>query len=211
MRVLIIEDEFFVSSHLKRMLVGLGYKVPAVCHSVTKFNEVDLDDFDVALIDIHLAEDESGLDVATIMNQEGKPFIFLTANKEPNILKKAVMNKPVAYLSKPFRQDELEAALQLAEILSPSNIEVRTPAGKEEIQTTSILYLKADDSYTQIVTSDKTYTQRKVLKSYLEVLPDNFIRVHRSYIVNKDHITAKSSKHLNLGEHQIPISRGVIL
>ena len=45
------------------------------------------------------------------------------------------------------------------------------------------------------------------LKKLEEMLPDNFLRVHKSYIVNTKTVKSLEGNQLHLAEHTIPISR----
>ena len=53
-----------------------------------------------------------------------------------------------------------------------------------------ILFLKADNNATDFIMIDgKAISAFKTLKSFEKILPDSFIRIHHSYIVNKKHIS----------------------
>ena len=57
------------------------------------------------------------------------------------------------------------------------------------VSTDQILYLKADNNSTDIFMTDgKTISGYQPMKYFEEVLPDNFIRIHHSYIINIDHV-----------------------
>jgi len=58
------------------------------------------------------------------------------------------------------------------------------------LQTDEILFLKADNNTTDFHMNDGTIISAfKTLKSYEEILPKNFFRVHKSYILNKNHVS----------------------
>ena len=112
-KIIIVEDEFFVATHLSNLVSSLGFEVAGIYHSGEDFfNETDWT-FDAAILDIFLAEELTGLDVAEKLKEKNKPFIFLTANQDVQTLKKAVVLSPSACLSKPFQQNDVDAALTL--------------------------------------------------------------------------------------------------
>jgi DNA-binding LytR/AlgR family response regulator len=71
-----------------------------------------------------------------------------------------------------------------------------------------ILYIESIKDYVKVRTADKDIiTQQKI--SYLEEsLPkENFLRIHRSFIVNRERIDAYSATDVEIGKFQIPIGR----
>lgn len=71
-----------------------------------------------------------------------------------------------------------------------------------------IIYLKGDGNYTTLVTPTKTYSLRNILKEFEEILPENqFIRIHKSFIVNLDEIRTISPKELCVATEKVPVGR----
>ncbi len=113
MRIVIIEDEFFVANHLKEIVSNQNYDVIGLYHSGEDFLEETDWNIDVVLVDIFLSGKILGLEVAARLQEKKIPFIFLTANKDLAILEKAAFLSPKAYLSKPFNEKEIIAALEM--------------------------------------------------------------------------------------------------
>jgi len=209
LKVIIIEDEFFAANHLRKLLRKLDYLVVAVYYSGEAFFKEPPEDFDAAIVDIQLSKEKSGLDVATELKQQHKPFIFLTANKEQLTLLEAAKLKPAAYISKPFKVNDVSAALEIIRLSLPQRLRIRTNRGVEYLLPEQILFVKADDSYVDIITLTGSVIQRKLLKDVLDELPSYFIRVHRSYAVNGQYVEAQNAGQLLIKEHKIPISRNL--
>lgn len=71
-----------------------------------------------------------------------------------------------------------------------------------------ILYLKAVENYTQIVTSERTHTVLIRLGVFEKQLPPSvFMRANRSYIVNTAKITAINKTEIIIDNHQITLTR----
>lgn len=70
-----------------------------------------------------------------------------------------------------------------------------------------ILFIKSDNVYVEIFTDDHKYIQRKFLGQIVDELPEKFVRVHRSYLVNREHITGRERNFLKINDHKIPVSR----
>ena len=69
------------------------------------------------------------------------------------------------------------------------------------LKTDEILYLKADNNTTDFhMRSGKIISAFKTLKSYEQTLPQNFVRVHQSYIINSDYVSR-----INYGKNQCSI------
>lgn len=81
---------------------------------------------------------------------------------------------------------------------------------KAKIYLNELQYIKADDHYLNIFTKDgKNHFVRGRLADIIEELPPNFIKCHRSYIVNKNFIKNAQSKFLVMMDNsEVPISRG---
>jgi DNA-binding NarL/FixJ family response regulator len=123
-RVIIIEDEMFVLIHLKKIVSSLGYTVVDTYYNAEDFLFETNWNFDVAIVDILLSGKLTGLDIAKSLRKKHKPFIFLTANQDSFTIKEAAKLGPAAYLSKPFQNAEIEAALTILKLkIKPNNVD----------------------------------------------------------------------------------------
>lgn len=206
-KLVIIEDEFFAANHIKSIAEAAGYKVVKTFHKVEDFNQTQDLKFDIALIDIMLAGNETGIEVGSKLSLRKIPFIYLTANKESHILKSAVKTKPVSYLTKPFNKNDIIAAIALAENYIQAKIRIRTSKGTELLNISDIVFIQSDNVYIHIHTKENKFTQRKLLKEVEAELPDYFSRCHRSYIVNTKSIISVDSKSVNLASKKLPLSQ----
>ena len=72
----------------------------------------------------------------------------------------------------------------------------------------NIFYIEAERNYCQIFSKDKSYLLVMTLKEIGEKLPEaNFLRVHRSFIVNLAHIDEVAGTHLVVSRKAIPLSK----
>ena len=86
-------------------------------------------------------------------------------------------------------------------------IEIRHNGVVRKLDTNEILYIKSDNVYVEIHTRENRFIQRKFLTQIMEELPANFVRVHRSYLVNSDHVTSKKKSYFMIGDIRVPVSR----
>ncbi|MFL9835685.1 LytTR family transcriptional regulator DNA-binding domain-containing protein [Chryseobacterium terrae] len=100
--------------------------------------------------------------------------------------------------------DELK---NLKKIIEKENIILKD---KTKINLDQLIYIKADDHYLNVHTIEKkNHFVRGKLGDIAVELPSNFVRCHRSYIINKNYIKQAQSKFIIMNDNsEIPISRG---
>ena len=86
-------------------------------------------------------------------------------------------------------------------------VRIITKKGKREISSKNILFIKSEGAYIELHTTNEIIIQRMLLKDIETLLPKQFVRIHRSYIINKDVVDKKTSTIVTVGEHELPISR----
>ena len=113
LRVLIVEDEFFISLDMKAMLAAMGHAVVGVAVSAeTAVALAERERPDVVLMDIRLIGVRDGIDAAReILARFGIRSIFVTANTDPDTRKRASRALPIDFLEKPLTEQRLRAAL----------------------------------------------------------------------------------------------------
>jgi DNA-binding LytR/AlgR family response regulator len=77
-----------------------------------------------------------------------------------------------------------------------------------KIWVKEILYIKAIENYTQIITTERTHTVLMRLMTVEKQLPPSvFVRANRSYIVNIAQIDAISKTEIIINNHKIVLTR----
>jgi DNA-binding LytR/AlgR family response regulator len=61
---------------------------------------------------------------------------------------------------------------------------------KNKVYLKDLKYIKASGNYLEFYTVDKTIIDRNKIKIIIELLPPNFLKTHRSYVVNKNYIVS---------------------
>jgi CheY-like chemotaxis protein len=113
LRVLIVEDEFFISLDMQNLLHGLGHTVVGIAVSADQAVQIaQREQPDVALVDIRLVGPRDGIDAAEEMfDRFGVPSLFVTANTDPHTRARAHALQPLGFLEKPVTIDRLRAGL----------------------------------------------------------------------------------------------------
>jgi CheY-like chemotaxis protein len=113
LRVLIVEDEFYISLHTRGLLQALGHVVVAVAVSADQAVTIaDSERPDVVLMDIRLTGSRDGIDAADeISNRFGIASIFVTANTDYETRRRAEAVHPLGFLEKPLTEQRLRLGL----------------------------------------------------------------------------------------------------
>jgi DNA-binding LytR/AlgR family response regulator len=219
-KIVVVEDEIIIADHLCETLENLGYEVFEPAISFTEGKElIDTERPDIAILDINLSGRKDGIDLAKYIRENHDiPFIFLTSFADKATLERAKQVNPPAYLIKPFNKEELYTSIEIAlfNYQKTKNVEVKKKdfvfvKQKQlfiKIYFKDILFLKSDHVYTEIfVDNGEKYIIRESLGEYANQLNEDFVRVHRSYIVNFQHITKVEVNQLWINEFEVPISK----
>lgn len=79
---------------------------------------------------------------------------------------------------------------------------------KVSILPSEILYIESNDREVSIyATENRTYRNKTGISQWESILGDDFIRIHRSYVVNREAITFIDKEYVYIGDSQLPISR----
>jgi CheY-like chemotaxis protein len=116
LRVLIVEDEFFISLHTKQLLQVLGHVVVGIAVSAEQAIHVaEQERPDVVLMDIRLIGSRDGIEAADeIRKRLGIGSIFVTANTDPHTRERALASQPLGFLEKPLTEQRLKLGLSRA-------------------------------------------------------------------------------------------------
>lgn len=231
-KILIVEDEIIIAENIALQLRTLDYEVSGILGNGEEvIPHILVNHPDIVLLDIQLKGRMDGIETANEIQKESDvPVIFVTANTDETTFNRAVITKPAAFISKPFKQIDLQRAIELAifrcvenddkangDISNPSQpvilrdrIFVRCREKMIKIMLTDILYIEADRNYSRIFTSRKELLLSTTLKTTEERLPSSlFVRIHRSYLVNIAHIDEVGDGHVIVGDKPIPLSAGL--
>lgn len=219
-KIVVVEDEIIIADHLCETLENLGYEVFEPAISFTEGKElIDTIRPDIAILDIHLSGRKDGIDLAKYIRENHDiPFIFLTSFADKATLERAKQVNPPAYLIKPFNKEELYTSIEIAlfnyqktknsEVKKKDFVFVKQKQLFVKIFFKDILFLKSDHVYTEIfVKNGEKYIIRESLGEYANQLNEDFLRVHRSFIVNFQHITKVEANQLWINEFDVPISK----
>lgn len=218
MNVLIVEDEMLIAETIKLYLKEREYHVVDIAISYEEaIIALQKHSIDVALLDVRLYGEKSGIDIAKYMQEHSNiPYIYLTSQYDKRIIEKAKKTNPKGYITKPISKETLWATIEIAveNQLSENsekeeNLISFNDAGKTIIlNENEILFVSADHVYANVITNNRKYTFRSSLNQINALLNQNtFLQCHRSYIVNLRKVNSFSKDKIYIGENAIPVSR----
>jgi two-component system, response regulator PdtaR len=113
LRVLIVEDEFFISLDTKALVTALGHTVVGVAVSADQAVRIaERERPDLVLMDIRLSGERDGIEAAAeILTRFGIRSIFVTANTDARMRQKAAVVRPMNFLEKPLTKERLRIVL----------------------------------------------------------------------------------------------------
>lgn len=113
LRVLIVEDEFFISLSTEFMLESLGHVVVGIAVSADEAERIaELERPDVVLMDIRLIGTRDGIEAAKNIHANfGIRSIFVTANTDAQTRKRAIAAHPLGFIEKPLTERHLRDEL----------------------------------------------------------------------------------------------------
>ncbi|WP_299125418.1 LytTR family DNA-binding domain-containing protein [uncultured Winogradskyella sp.] len=128
----------------------------------------------------------------------------------------------VDYLLKPFSFERFLKAIQKAVEVKPSETKSITKESKKaqnhifiyedkkyiQVQIKYILYIEAAGNYVKVITTKEQLLTREKISDLLQRLSkENFIQVHKSYVVSKSHIEIIEGNRIKIKDSYIPIGK----
>ncbi len=115
-KIMIVEDEWITADDLRMSLQSLGYTVTSMVTSGEEaIKNAEKDKPDLVLMDIMLKGEMDGIEAASqIRSCYNIPIIYLTAYADEKILERARITEPFGYIVKPFVNEDLKIAIEIA-------------------------------------------------------------------------------------------------
>lgn len=212
MHCLIIEDEPIA----RDILEGFCSKLPnlqvvgSCSNAIEGLEMLQSHQVDILFLDINLPM-MNGLDMLRTLSH--KPQVILTTAYSEFAVEAFELNV-VDYLLKPISFERFVKAVNkcvtpsLAQRESENLLTVKSGSKLHRINLSEVIYLEAQGNYTRVVYNqhaDNIYVPFSQIEALLD--ETNFIRVHRSFMVNKQKVTTVESSKILLQNHEVPIGR----
>ncbi len=191
MKILIIEDEHRIARRIERMLRSiLGQEIKAIqhCDELRAGQEVIANQkIDLLFLDLNL-NGEDGFGVLESVVAEPFPTIIISAYRDQAI--RAFEYGVLDFVPKPFTEERLAQALQRLQRREKSASSLKYLAIQKKgrrtlIPIADIYYIQGAGVYTELhLKDDSTAIHNKTLENLELLLPEHFVRIHKSYLVS---------------------------
>ncbi|KKO93282.1 LytTR family transcriptional regulator [Sphingobacterium sp. Ag1] len=219
MKCIIVDDEPMLRQHIAEMTEQIDFLdlVETFPSALAATSRLQQGDIDLIFLDINMPY-LNGIDF--LDSFENPPLcIFITAYSEYAL--EGFRLQAVDYLLKPiifqrFYQASTKAYqlfLQRNKPLQESSpndnmLFVRQGDAFVKISWTDILYAESMQNYTKLHFKERTITIHQTMLALEEALPGNhFFRIHKSYLVNVNHIDIITGGRVYIQDQELPISR----
>ncbi|MFA4979047.1 MAG: LytTR family DNA-binding domain-containing protein [Sphingobacterium sp.] len=219
MKCIIVDDEPMLRQHIAEMTEQIDFLdlVETFPSALAATSRLQPGDIDLIFLDINMPY-LSGIDFLDSL--ENPPLcIFITAYSEYAL--EGFRLQAVDYLLKPiifqrFYQASTKAYQLFVQRNKPlqesspndNMLFVRQGDAFVKISWTDILYAESMQNYTKLHFKDRTITIHQTMLALEEALPGNhFFRIHKSYLVNVNHIDIITGGRVYIQEQELPISR----
>jgi len=218
-RYLIVDDEHIAHDIIKGYCDLLpGMQLMKNCYDALEaFEYLNRHEVDLIFLDLNMPVLKGFEFLKTVQNP---PKIIVTTAYSEFALESYEYNI-ADYLLKPFGFERFLKAISkaLGNSVIQKNVTVETSnvsnrifvqRNKKHIQLemSTILYIEAKGNYVEIITTGETITVREKLSELLKLLPENeFLQVHKSFIVASKHIKSIEGNTIVVANDQIPIGK----
>ena len=208
-KCLVVDDEelarTLIATYIGKLdfleLVGTAEN-PLEALKIMKEQQVDL-----LFLDIQMPELKGTVFAKTV--SENTKIIFTTAYSEYALVGYDV--NALDYLLKPITFERFLTAVNKFNINTVNEVEesmtIKSGYDLYKVKYADIKYIESDSEYVIYHTTEKKIMSNQSLKLLEKLLPkSSFLRVHRSYIINKNFVTGLKGRDLLLSEDVIPVS-----
>jgi len=223
--ILLVEDNLSFALEIEMLIKELGYGFAGqVDNAKDALKAIQMQKPNLVLMDIGIKGQVNGIELASSLERENVPFIFITQSRDRVTYEDAQSLKPLAYLVKPFDlltlRSTMEQAVRNSKEHKVNNVEegeveqdsfyIRNNNILNRIKYKDIHWIKSDGNYCNIHTKTKKFVTKVSLVSMMRKMEKlEFIRVHKQYIVPVERIENINlfNNLLYIGEKKIPIGR----
>ena len=166
--------------------------------------------YDILLLDVEM-KNMNGIELAKRIRKDNNraEIIFITSHFE--FVGEGYEVDALHYLIKPISVEKLTQVLtKAAEKISvePPSVVISCEGETVKLYEADIRYMESFLHYIVIHTKDKEYKIKENISVFENRVSDDFYRIHRSYLVSLKHITRISRTSVNIGNTELPLSRG---
>lgn len=216
MNCIIIDDDSMFQQLLIQYLKKESIEVVSCFNDAAEaVNYVNTNDIDLIFLDIHMPQMNGIQFLETINNKY--PKIILTTSDSSFALDAYKFNVS-GYLVKPFSYADFKKAFDKANYYiiesekekskSDKTIYIKKAGARVKIDKNTVQYIQCIGDYATIYTKSEKFILHGSMKEMEKIFPSpDFVRVHRSYIINSNIINIIEDDSITYGDISIPIGK----
>jgi two-component system response regulator LytT len=195
MHILIVEDEPAIAQRIQRQLGEIlldKLQRIKVIHYLDDAREYIAEKpIDLLVLDLNL-HGEDGFDLLRELGASSFHTIIISAYADKAIT--AFEYGVLDFIAKPFTRERLEQGIarlldtNLRQAYGAKFLSIRQAGTIQLIEVEKIDYVIANGHYSDLVVDGKARLHDKSIEKLLAILPPNFERIHRSYLVNMNRV-----------------------
>lgn len=213
MKILIVEDEKSIANRIERLLKEIaGDKISSLVQKERLTEALDYINhhkIDLLFLDLNLSGND-GFEILQSLAAETFDTIIVSAYRDKAI--DAYEYGVVDFVPKPFTKDRLAKAFHRLDSNRPDvkKIVIKKQGRLKIIPVSDLLYIQGANIYSELYLKDGNKELSDLsLERFEKLLPDRFMRIHKSYIVD---ITHASEIILHPGsKYELKISPDLVL
>ncbi len=218
-KCLLVDDEPIARRVLKNHLGQVeGFIVAGECGTALEcFSQLQSQRIDLLFLDIQMPQ-LNGLEFLRALHHR-PPVILVSAHREyaldgfdldviDYLLKPVPFERFLRALDK-FRQLEVKQAPKENESEVTGYIFVRADRKTVKLALADVLYIESMSDYIKIYTTGGMLLTKEKISNIESKLPSYFLRIHRSFIFNTQHLQAFTYESVEVNGKELPISRSL--
>ncbi|HAS46267.1 MAG TPA: DNA-binding response regulator [Microscillaceae bacterium] len=218
-KCLIVDDEPLAIKILEQYIADLdNLELVASCRSATKaLTYLEKETIDVIFLDIQMPQ-ITGMAMAKSLQSPPK-IVFTTAYRDFAVESYEV--NAIDYLVKPISFERFFQAIQKLKTsstpspsnesnlsISPETLLIKADKKQFVIKLIDIQYIESIKDYVIVHTPHQDLVSYQTMQQVIDALPiTDFLRIHRSFIINLNHLKAFNHSNVFVAENEIPIGR----
>lgn len=235
-QALIVDDEYLARQRVAKLLETHSEIkiIDEAKNGALAVEKINLKEPDLIFLDVQMP-DFDGFEVIRRINPKHTPYIVFTTAYDSYAIQ-AFDVHALDYLLKPIDEDRFNESIQkilrhfevqknsafnkklmrlVKEFDRPNtrfidNITLTNRGWEHDIELNEVLYIEANGNYVNLHTTSKTHLFRSTMNTLSNQLnPEDFLRIHRSIIVNRRFI--KKCNYLNNNEYEFTMKNGKTL
>ncbi len=219
-RCLIVDDEPVAQRIITSYLADIpNFELVGTClHAIDAIEILNNSKIDLMFLDIEMPK-LKGLDFLRVLSHPPK-VIITTAYREYAL--ESYELDVIDYLLKPISFDRFFKAISKFLKSQPNNqnnesipqqekkepvLYVRSERKTIKINQDKILFIESMNNYIIIHLADSSHIVYSSLGEFTKKLNQSFLRIHKSFVVNKNHIQSFNKEVVDIGDKQLPIGK----